>query len=57
MNEEDVRMKLINPVLESAGWKGECVRPEYTFTDGQVIVQGKRVSCGNRKRADYYSAA
>ena len=22
MNEEDVRMKLINPALESAGWKG-----------------------------------
>ena len=53
MNEEDVRMKLINPALESAGWKGGQIRPEYAFTDGQVIVQGKRVSRGNRKRADY----
>ena len=48
-----MRMKLINSALESAGWKGEQIRPEYTFTDGQVIVQGKRVSRGNRKRADY----
>lgn len=53
MNEEDVRMKLINPALDAAGWKGGQIRPEYTFTEGQVIVQGKRVSRGKRKRADY----
>ena len=53
MNEEDVRMKLINPALDAAGWRGGQIRPEYAFTDGQVIVQGKRVSRGSRKRADY----
>lgn len=53
MNEEEVRMKLINPALDAAGWKSEQICPEYTFTDGQVIVQGKLASRGSRKRADY----
>ena len=53
MNEEDVRMKIINRALETVGWKDEQVHTEYTFTDGQVIVRGKIVSRSDRKRADY----
>lgn len=53
MTEEDVKLRFITPAIKAAGWGGHQIRMEYCFTDGQVLVQGKRVSRGQKKRADY----
>ena len=54
MSETDVCMKYINPAIEKAGWNMETqVRREVSFTDGKIMVYGKTVKRGQRKRADY----
>lgn len=54
MTEEDVKLQYITPAIESAGWdKKKQIRMEYAFTDGAVIVRGKTVVRGKKKRADY----
>ncbi len=54
LTESDIRTKFINPALESAGWDlMHQIREEYFFTDGRVMVRGKRVRRGERKFADY----
>ena len=47
-------MSFITPAVEAAGWdKLRQIRREVTFTDGRVIVRGKMVARGKKKRADY----
>ena len=53
MTEEEVKQRSITPAIQRAGWPDAQIRMEYCFTDGQVQVQGKRVSRGQRKKADY----
>jgi len=54
MSETDICMKYINPAIESAGWDMDTqVRREVSFTDGKILVYGKTVKRGVRKRADY----
>lgn len=54
MSEEDIKLKFITPALENAGWdKMRQIKMEYAFTDGRVIVRGKLVARGSKKRADY----
>lgn len=54
MTEEDIKLQYITPAIEKAGWdKKKQIRMEYAFTDGAVIVRGKTVARGKRKRADY----
>jgi len=54
LNETEVCMRFITPAVEAAGWdKLRQIRREVTFTDGRVIVRGKMVARGKKKRADY----
>ncbi len=54
LSETDVCMQFITPAVEAAGWdKLRQIRREVTFTDGRVIVRGKMVARGRKKRADY----
>ena len=54
LNETDVCMQFITPAVEAAGWdRLRQIRREVTFTDGRVIVRGKMVARGKKKRVDY----
>lgn len=52
-SEEDVKYQFITPSIENAGWDKTQIRFEYSFTDGQMIIQGRKAKRGARKRADY----
>lgn len=53
MTEEDVKLRYITPAIQRTGWPDAQIRMEHCFTDGQVLVQDKRVTRGQRKKADY----
>lgn len=54
LSESDIRTKFITPALKEAGWDiHNQIREEVTFTDGRVIVKGKLITRGEKKRADY----
>jgi len=52
-SEEDIKAKFIDPALKQAGWDESRIRREVTFTAGQIIVRGRTISRGKKKRADY----
>lgn len=51
--EEDVKFRYVTPAIEKAGWTKNQIFMEYFFTEGQVLVRGKTVKRGPRKKADY----
>ena len=54
LTETEICDQFITPAVYAGGWDRHVqVRREYTFTDGQVIVRGKLVTRGKKKRADY----
>jgi len=53
LTEEDVKFRFISPAIEQAGWTKDQILMEYYFTEGQVLVRGKTVKRGKRKKADY----
>ena len=54
LSERDICTKFITPALRKAGWdEMSQLREEVSFTDGRIIVRGKVVTRGKRKRADY----
>ena len=54
LTERDICSQFINPAILKSGWDFQKqVREEVSFTDGQIIVQGKLYARGKRKRADY----
>ena len=57
LTETDIRTKFITPALDRdkrGKWDVMTqIREECPFTDGRVIVRGKSVARGERKRADY----
>jgi type I restriction enzyme R subunit len=54
LSERDICTQYITPAVQQAGWDLHTqVREEVTFTKGRVIVRGKLVSQGQKKRADY----
>lgn len=59
LTETEVRTRLIRPAIQKAGWSDFQIGEEKSFTAGRIIVRGKTVSRGERKRADfilYYKA-
>lgn len=53
-SERDICTKFITPALTAAGWDLQTqVLEEVSFTDGRILVRGKLVARGKRKRADY----
>lgn len=54
LSERDICTKFITPAIDKAGWDIQTqVREEVSFTNGRIIVRGKMVARGKRKRADY----
>lgn len=54
LTERDICTKYITPALVRSGWSIESqIFEEYSFTAGRIIVKGKLVARGKRKRADY----
>lgn len=53
LTEEDIKHRYITPAIEKSEWEKNQFRMEYFFTDGQVLVMGKVVKRGQRKKADY----
>lgn len=54
LNEEEVKLRLITPAIENAGWdRNSQIRMEYAFTDGEMQIRGSESIRGKLKRADY----
>jgi type I restriction enzyme R subunit len=54
LSERDICSKFILPALIKAGWDLKTqISEERTLTDGRIIVRGKMVARGRKKRADY----
>ena len=59
LSEEDIKNRYITPALENKGWTKNQTRMEYTikekteFTDGKIIIKGRKAKRGSRKSADY----
>lgn len=53
LTEEDIKQRYITPAIKISGWGKTQLLMEYAFTNGQVIVRGKTVKRGPRKKADY----
>lgn len=54
LTEQDICSKFILPAVVSAGWDLQLqIREQYSFTAGRIIVRGKTVERGERKRADF----
>ena len=54
LSERDICTKFITPALRDAGWdEMSQLREEVGFTKGRIIVRGRLVARGKRKRADY----
>jgi type I restriction enzyme R subunit len=53
LSESDICDRYITPALATAGWASNRWRREFGFTDGKIIVRGKLVARGKRKRLDY----
>lgn len=59
LSEEDIKNRFITPAIEDKGWTKNQTRMEYTikeqtpFTDGKIIIKGRKAKRGNRKSADY----
>lgn len=59
LSEEDIKNRYITPAIENKGWSKLQTRMEYTilenkeFTDGKIIIKGRKAKRGSRKSADY----
>lgn len=59
LSEEDIKNRYITPAIEAKGWTKNQTRMEYTikekidFTDGKIVIKGRKAKRGNRKSADY----
>lgn len=54
LTETEIRTRLITPAIQNAGWQIDTVREEfYYFTQGRIIVRGKKSFRKDRKFVDY----
>jgi type I restriction enzyme R subunit len=53
LSESDICDRYISPSLIKAGWDETRWRREYYFTAGRIIVRGKLVARGKKKKVDY----
>lgn len=54
LSERDICTKYIVPALQNAWWDIEKqIREEVTFTDWKILIQWKKISRINKKRADF----
>ncbi|HEX8762872.1 MAG TPA: DEAD/DEAH box helicase family protein [Candidatus Saccharimonadales bacterium] len=54
LTETEIRTRYITPAIQNAGWDVNAVREEfYYFTQGRIIVRGKKSFRRDRKFVDY----
>lgn len=53
LNEEDTRVKLIDPKLHSSDWEESNIHRNFTITAGKVNIFGDKVERENPEFADY----
>jgi type I restriction enzyme R subunit len=53
MNEADTCRKYVLPKLYAAAWTDVQIGEQRTFTDGRIVIIGKRPFRRPQKRADY----
>jgi type I restriction enzyme R subunit len=54
LSEQDICSKFILPAVTKAGWDLQTqIREQYSFTAGRIMVRGKTVVRGERKRVDF----
>jgi type I restriction enzyme R subunit len=54
LTETEIRTRFITPAIKSAGWPEEVLREEfYYFTQGRIIVRGKKSFRKDKKFVDY----
>jgi len=55
LNEADTCRKLVVPKLQAAGWDTEpaSINEQVSFTDGRIVVVGRKARRRAGKRADY----
>ena len=54
LSEQDICSKYILPNVLKSGWGLKYqIREQVSFTDGKILVRGKTVSRGERKRVDF----
>ena len=54
LSEQDICSKYVLPSIVKAGWDlHKQIREQLTFTAGRIIVKGKFVTRGEKKRADF----
>lgn len=54
LSEQDICSKFILPAIVSAGWDQQRqIREQYSFTAGRIMLRGKTVVRGEKKRADF----
>lgn len=54
LSEQDISSKYVLPALIGAGWNLQTqIREQSTFTAGRIMVHGKTISRGEKKRADF----
>src|SRR4051812_8986382 len=53
LSEADICDRFVSPAVERGGWSKHQWRREFGFTDGKIIVRGKLIARGKRKRVDY----
>lgn len=51
LSEQDISSKYVLPAIIGAGWDLETqIRGQKTFTAGRIMVHGKTISRGEKKR-------
>jgi type I restriction enzyme R subunit len=54
LTEQDICSKFVLPALTQVGWDLQThIREQWTFTSGRIMVHGKTISRGEKKRADF----
>src|SRR3989338_6760703 len=54
LSEQDICSKFILPALTNSGWDlQKQIREQYSFTAGRIILRGKMVFRGEKKRVDF----
>ena len=51
--EADTCRKYVLPKLYSSGWNDDQIREQLTFTDGRIVIIGRRIKRREKKRADF----
>ncbi|MCD7957192.1 MAG: DEAD/DEAH box helicase family protein [Lachnospiraceae bacterium] len=52
MTEEEIKLNFITPAITKK-WPMSCIRMEYYFTKGRIMIDGRKAKRGKANKADY----